>query len=170
MDVLFENRLIRNKDVFKAFYQYLYFKKPFPIVMFCICGIIVTRYLLRLLFLQYFVFDILVIYPIVYIPLLLIAYSVAVNTSVKRDIEQFGTSALLITTSFKNDSLCCTYGEVQTAPVMLDQIKKVVTTKKLILIFSKAKLCYILDKDNFTIGKLNDFIDFLRNKGLKVKG
>ena len=42
-------------------------------------------------------------------------------------------------------------------------------TKNLILLKSRANLIYILRKDTFTKGTKDDFIAFLRSKGIKVK-
>ena len=41
-------------------------------------------------------------------------------------------------------------------------------TKNLILLHSKAKLIYIFRKDTFTKGTKNDFIAFLKDKGVKI--
>lgn len=170
MEVLFENNLIRNRDVLNTFYAYFYFKTPLSIVIFSICGLSVILQILSYIFW----WDIDILITTEFIPLFIaipcILYSRSVTNTAKRDKEQFGTDSLLVTTSITKDSLQCTYGELQAAPVALDQIKKIVVTKKLILMFSKAKLCYILDKNNFTIGTYDDFIPFLRSKGLKVRG
>lgn len=170
MEVLFENKLIRNRDVFKSFCGYNCFQRPISIIMFCICGVCVILNILQYLLWWDVDFGLAMVYAIAYVVVLLAMYSRGVNNCIKRDKEQFGTDSLLVTTSLANNSLQCTYGELQAAPVALDQIKKVVITKKLILMFSKAKLCYILDKNNFTVGTYDDFIAFLRSKGLKVKG
>lgn len=42
-------------------------------------------------------------------------------------------------------------------------------TKNLILLQSKASLIYIFRKDTFTKGTTDDFVIFLRSKGIKIK-
>ena len=51
----------------------------------------------------------------------------------------------------------------------LSSIKKVVQTKNLILVFTKARLVWILRKDTFGDRSKEEFLAFLRGKGLKIK-
>jgi hypothetical protein len=51
-----------------------------------------------------------------------------------------------------------------------DKIKGAVQTKNLILLRTKANMIWIFRKDSFSVGSKEEFISFLKNKGIKVKG
>lgn len=170
MEALFENQFIRNRDSYNALYTYCFFQKPIPLVILSLCGLSILLKILSLIFW----WDIYIPLPAEFVPIpiaiLCIRYAISVKNAVNRDQEQFGTNQLPVTTIFTDESFCCISGNVETPPVSIGQIEKVVIKKNLIFLFTKAKLCYMLDKSNFTIGSYNDFILFLRSKGLKVKG
>ena len=54
--------------------------------------------------------------------------------------------------------------------VEFNKIKNAIQTKNYILLRSKANLIYIFCKDTFTVGTKEEFVSFLRAKGIKVKG
>lgn len=170
MEVLFENKLIRNKETLKSYWSYMFFQHPFRIMTFCICGVFIVLNILQHLLWWDMDFGWQSTCALLYILYIFIMYNQSMSTSLMRDREQFGTNDLLITTVFTTDTLQCTYAEVLTVTVAFNKIKKVVITKKHVFLFSYANLCYILDKNNFAIGTYGDFIAFLRSKGLKVKG
>ena len=48
-------------------------------------------------------------------------------------------------------------------------IKRAIKTKKYIYLWSKTNMLYSLKLDSFSVGTADDFLIFLRNKGIKVK-
>ena len=58
----------------------------------------------------------------------------------------------------KNQMIC--YGDV----------KRVILTKNLILLRTVSKLNHIIPRDSFVKGNEKDFLDFMRGKGIKIKG
>ena len=53
--------------------------------------------------------------------------------------------------------------------IRYDTIKRVVSLKKYILIHSKAGNVFVFGKDSFTLGTAEEFLAFLKSKGVKVR-
>lgn len=53
--------------------------------------------------------------------------------------------------------------------VSFDNMKKVILSKNLILIRSAGNMLYIFPKDSFTVGTPESFLEFLKEKGLKIR-
>ena len=87
---------------------------------------------------------------------------------VKRDSEFHGKE-ISIETIVTNEYIQNTASTGAVNKLEYDKIKNVAQTKNLILLRSKANLIYIFRKDTFAKGNKEDFADFLRSKGIKIK-
>ena len=90
-----------------------------------------------------------------------------VKTWYAREVEPRATNGTTTyTIEVYEDKLvhCSTLGTRQ--DLELSRIKKVVKTKSYILLQSNANLLYVFDKNGFTKGTLEEFLDFLRKKKL----
>ena len=92
-----------------------------------------------------------------------------VKTTLKRDIELFG-KPLSGVTKVTCDSIITEAEFAGNTETGLDKIKCAHQTKNLILVRTKARLIFIFRKDGFSIGTKEDFVAFLKNKGIKVRG
>ena len=53
--------------------------------------------------------------------------------------------------------------------IYYDTIKRSYLTQNYILLHSKANILYTFKKEGFSIGGVESFLTFLRNKGIKIK-
>jgi len=173
-EILFENSHVRDKATVKEMYGYECFKKPTKIVIFALLAFFVILYVGVIIW-EYVYFGIWSMEYWIFVPYLIIPileflkYKVSVKTTLKRDLEMFGKPA---DGTFKvtSDSII---GEASNGAVTetgFDKIKSAAQTKNLIVLRSKANLLYVFRKDGFSIGTKEDFVDFLKNKGIKVRG
>ena len=173
-EILFENSHVRDKATVKEMYGYEYFKKPRQIVIFALLAFFVILYVGFSIW-EYVCFGIWSMsYWIIVLYLLVptvefLLYKVSVKTMLKRDLEMCGKE---FEAKFKltSDSII---GEGMNGGVTetgFDKIKSSVQTKNLIVLRSKANLLFVFRKDGFSIGTKEDFVDFLKNKGIKVRG
>jgi len=168
MEILFKNNYTRTKELAKEFYGYLLFGSPLSIVLNILMvvalveGIIVTA----LNNLEGITWTVIIFFLIVY---RVYTYFYAVKMMIKRDLEVNGkeieieitvTNEHIMSVSTRKDENMLEYGN----------ITKVFQTKNLILVKTKAKLVHIFRKDSFTVGNKDDFIVFLKDKGITVKG
>ena len=99
----------------------------------------------------------------------LVLYFRQVNLLIKRDHELHGKDIeveVIVTDTFIQNT--ASTGSVN--KIEYEKIKGAVQTKNLIILRSKANLLYIFRKDTFEVGTKDDFIVFLKAKGIKVKG
>ena len=167
MDVLFRNTHTRTKELTKEMYRYFYFQQKSSIVIYvllsvcflanAVSGILGYTYSLAVL---------------AGVPLLILfrifLYTCQVNTMRKRDqemSEQDIEVETVVTDEYVQSTALGGHSKIG-----LDKIKRATRTKNLILLHTKANLIYIFRKDSFTVGNYDEFIAFLKNKGIKVKG
>lgn len=173
-EILFENSHVRDKATVKEMYSYEFFKKPKQIVLFALLAFFVILYVGVNIW-EYVYYGIWSMEYWIFVPWLLISlleflmYKVSVKTTLKRDLEVCGKE---LEAKFKvtSDSII---GESMTGSVTetgFDKIKSAVQTKNLIILRSKANLLFVFRKDGFSIGTKEDFVAFLKNKGIKVRG
>lgn len=166
MEILFENKYVRNLQWAKETYRYIYFRRPFLIF----CYIYLLTFLLWGLYKSVFngCFNILIIV----IPILLAAvfwlYKSSVKITILRDIEIYG-KPIEVTVTVTEEAIMQTNSLDSNLSLNFYDIKKAVCTKKYIYIITNAKLIYTLKNDGFTVGDKGRFLDFLRMKGVKVK-
>ena len=147
MNILFENSYIRNKDLAKEMYGYIFFRRNYLFVAYIV---LLISFIINLILLittrstNWFVF----IFVPFFLLLRIFTYFQSIKLMVKRDNEVNG-------------------GGVN--KLEYNKFKKCNQTKNLILLQSDAKLIYVFRKDGFSVGSCDEFFDFLRNKGIKVK-
>lgn len=169
MDILFENRFSRTREVAKDMYSHHFFKSKsaiFAYVFFSLCLILQLvlglythkfGYLIITAAIVFFVFA-----------FRIFCYFNSVKLMSKRDMECFGKEAEIVV--FVKEE-CIEYGTVGAVPnkLLYSNIKFAYETKNLILIRSTARLLYIVKKDSFIKGSAKEFEEFLRSKGIKVR-
>ncbi len=179
MEVLFENKYVRDKEWAKHSYGYMYFRRPFLILCYIYFLVVLLWGLYKSVFNGYF--DILVYKSIfngyfntlvIVIPILLASgfwrYKQSVKISLLRDIETFG-KPIEVTVAVTNEEIMQTSSSGSNLSLKFYDIKKAVYTKKYIYIITNANIIYTFKNDGFTVGDKDRFLDFLRMKGVKVK-
>lgn len=167
MEILFENRYVRNKAFAKEFYRYYYFQKPslaiaYSVILFSFLSSILLAVFWGIY--NWFVF--------IFVPLLFLfqfyRYFYQVNIMLKRDQELAG-GEITVHVIATEDFIQNTTSSDAINRLEYDKIKVVEQTKNLILLRSKANLVCIFLKNSFLKGTEEEFIGFLKGMGLKVK-
>ena len=108
---------------------------------------------------------------LIFTPLLVLyricCYFHQVNTMVKREREIHGEQ-LEVQILVTGDDIQNTASNGAVNRLEYGNIRTAVRTKKLILLLTKANLIYIFRKNTFTLGTEDEFIGFLRKKGIKA--
>ncbi len=167
MEILFENKYTRDKEWAKDVYSYIYFRRPIIIVL----DIIFALYILIGIYnsITSNVIDwVHILIPIVWCLFGVLVYSRNVNTVIKRDLELHG-KAIEVTVTVAEDIIKQSQSTGSEFQFNYCDIKKVVKTKKYIYLWSKTNMIYSFKSDSFSLGTVEEFLMFLKNKGLKVK-
>jgi hypothetical protein len=167
-EILFRNNYVRSKEMAKEIYRYYFFKRK-PLV---ICYIFLSISLSANI--AFAVTGKVYNTPVIILVLLFFAFQIVsycryVNSTIKRDNEVHGKEIeveTIVTESFIQNT--ASTGAVN--KVQYDKIKYAVQTKNYILLHSRANLIYIFKNSSFEVGTKDQFILFLRVKGIKVKG
>lgn len=167
MEVLFKNRYVSNKEVVKEIYRYYNFQRKRIIAFDILFALSFLVNIILLICGQAFNWSSIIIAPLFFFFQFYVFFR-QVNIIAKRDkeicekeieVEMTATEEFIQTASSTGSVYKLEYSN----------IRSVVQTKNLILLFSKANLVYIFKKNGFTEGTKEEFIEFLRSKGIKVK-
>ncbi|MBE6727073.1 MAG: hypothetical protein E7562_00320 [Ruminococcaceae bacterium] len=167
MKILFKNSYVRNKDLAKEIYRYYYFQRKWLVVFYILIFISFIANILITIFEKTYNLSVLIFVPL-YFLFRLYCYFRQVNTMVKRDDEIHGKE-ISVETIVTNEYIQNTATTGAVNKLEYDKISNAVQTKNLILLRSKANLIYIFRKDTFEKGTTDEFIAFLRTKGVKIK-
>lgn len=167
MDVLFENSYVRDKKFAKDIYKYLYFHRVSIIVSYVFLSLFFCANILLWIFEEYYNLFVLVLVPSLF-AFRLYSYFRSVKLMVKRDSEVHGKE-VTVESVVTGEGIQSSVSTGSVSTLAIGNIKKAVNTKKFILLHTEAKLLYIFPKDKFTKGNAEDFIKFLKDKGIKVK-
>lgn len=168
MEILFENSHIREKQLFKETGFYTFFRRPFAMVLNIIAILCVIVNIPLLILKEDRAFHIYMIFVGVLIILCgILGYHKYVKTWYAREVEPRATNGTTTYTIEVYENKLVHFSTLGTRQELeLSLIKKVVKTKSYILLQSNANLLYVFDKNGFTKGTLEEFLDFLREKKL----
>ncbi len=168
MDILFENKFIRDKQMAKEVYFHYFFKRPSYIVADILLALLFVLNLVTAIISKEANFFLLVITPLIYVMQYLL-YDQTVKMLLKRDKELYGDNPVEIRCEVTEESIKNYSSSGDINELSYSNIKYVAQTKNYILVASKASLIYILKKDGFTYGTATEFIKFLSSKNIKIK-
>lgn len=168
MEKRFENHYERTPAVIKELFCAIYFKRIGTLIIYLVLGAVAVVSVVKGI--RYGQFQISGCAGIIVFALMqLVMYNNSVKNAIARDRVKFGNEPLKVHTVVSDEGIQCTYGEKTVDPIPVSEIKKVFTTKNLIMLHTKSRLVMIFHKDNFTVGTQDEFLDYLRENGLKVK-
>ncbi|MBR5783221.1 MAG: hypothetical protein IKY33_03235 [Clostridia bacterium] len=167
MEILFENKYTRDKEWAKDINSYIWFRRPIIIVL----DIIFALYILIGIYnsitsnvVDWFY----ILIPIIWCVFVAFIYRKNVNTVIKRDLELHG-KAIEVTVTVAEDIIKQSQSTGSEFQLNYCDIKKVVQTKKYIYLWSKTNMLYSFKRNSFSFGAADEFLLFLKNKGIKVK-
>ena len=163
MEILFENRFVRTKEILREFYRYAYFKNP--TILIADIALLALLAVSLLLWGTHLPLAVVIVVPVVAAAQYW-TYTRAVNAVMKRDDELTAGGKLEVTAAATEEKLVNTDSTGASMELPYDKVKKIAQTKSLILLRSQANFWYILPKNTFTKGTAEEFLAFLKSKGL----
>lgn len=165
-EVLFEGVQEHDKQFYREFFTYSYFKRPVQIVI----SALMLLYLIAAFFVFFYWGDGFWLFiPVFYFSLMAVLCIKGIKASWAR--EQEISNGIPVTTTVRITE----FGIIQTNTlgtryeVDFAKIKWVFTTKSYLFLQTSANLCFSIKKDALTIGNYEALCAFLRSKGYKVK-
>ncbi|MBQ9112009.1 MAG: YcxB family protein [Clostridia bacterium] len=167
METLFENRYIRTPEIIKEIYRHYYFKRPLIIVFDILFAISFISNLLCLIIENTCTVSTFFVLPVFFL-FQVIMYMKTTKTVLKRDTEVNGGKLMEAVTVVTHECVQSTASTGGVSRILFTQIKNTIKTKNLILLCTDAKMIYILPKSAFTKGTSDEFIAFMKSKGVKI--
>ena len=172
MESIFENEYERTEKIVKECYKTAYFKRPFFLVM----NIILVISALTSLFCSFWEQED-IIYPVFIVIWVCVVFCMEafvyfrnIKLMIQRDSEQCkGKKPIVRTTVYESELRLENISSGGVSEFEFCSIKKGISTKNLIALITKAKLVMIFSKNGFTKGTAEEFISFLKAKGIKIK-
>lgn len=168
MEPLFVNVYVRNDAVMKEYLGKMLLRRPIDIIFYIFAGIYLVESIITWFWLEYFQLHIWLMIAVVVL-LKFVGYRRSLKLTLQRDMELNGGEPVQLCTTVSEGGLVCRTN-VDAPEVPFSSVKKVVQTKNLIILISKARLAFVLTRDGFTKGTAQELLQFLRGKGIKVKG
>ena len=167
MEILFENIIERNKQMAKEIYRYFYFQRTAMAAGYAVLILCFISNLLRLFFEGYCSWFVMLAVPLLFLFQFYI-YSKQVKTMVTRDREVF-EKGIIIKNMVYEDRVQMVSSTGSDISIDFAKVTKVILTKNLILLRTKANQLIIFGKESFTVGTKEEFVRFLSSKGYKVR-
>jgi len=167
MDILFQNNYKRSKALSKELYKRLYFTRAFAFILYTTIILAVLSQIALIVFMKSNNF-LPIIIGLALVILYLAVYFIRVGVMVRRDKKMGWKDTnveVIVTDRFIKHSLMNNQNKVE-----FENVKKVIQTKNLIFLHPYAHVIFVFRKDSFVLGYKDYFIDFLKSKGIEVKG
>ena len=167
--VLFENTHLRDRKFFKAFYTFYFFKRPILTALYIVMALSVAVNLISFFLgekdsLQW------TIAPILWFLLVLFLWWRNIKVATARQKESGNGEVIVYTIKIFEDRILYKTSLGTTMIFEIAGIKRIDCTKSYLLLRTTAYQIIPIEKDCFTKGTYEEFCDFLRTKGYKVKG
>ena len=166
MENLFEAQYIRTEADHKAWFSYLFWKRPVILVLNCVLALGFIANLISLIIFVEEIFYVRLLVPL-YFALQILNYCRAVKTAVARDKETFAGKPISIHIGINEDTIHYTFVDVRTVGIPLGSIKRAFFTKYGVFLLSEAKIVYALPAASFTKGTPAELKVFLSGKGIR---
>lgn len=162
---LFKNSFVRDEKTIKEFYKHNYLTATRFKIIYIGYAVLI---LLSLLTYDISLFAFYLVLGIVMALVILFSYWQNVKILIARDKETSNGKDLIVEILVFDDRIEHAILETKNT-LHFDNIRSVEQTKNYICVMTNAKLAYIFKKDSFTLGNAEDFIEFLKSKGIKVQ-
>lgn len=169
MEILFENKFVRDESTAKEIYGYWYFRKPLMIAVYVALGFYALSCILGFILDFDSARESMPVFAMIlfFVAFVLISYRSQVKAMIQRDKEMSGGEPLCCTVSVSSEEITLSTLESR-SPVSMSNVKSAFLTKNYIVVITKARLMFILKKDSFTMGDTASFIAFLKEKGIRL--
>lgn len=167
MEVLFKNTYIQTEDWVKAVNKLSLFHRPIPVVLHSFYLLILIWAVYKVIFLR--IIDVLLFFiPTWWLILVVALYFKMNKIALQRSMELYGRNAAVIS-EVTEDCVKQVYDNGSLLQMHFDTIKRGYLRGNYIFLVSKAGICHTFGRKGFLIGNEEDFLHFLRGKGIKIK-
>ena len=167
MEILFKNSFVKTEEWIKECNKFSFFRRPIFIVLHLLSVLTLCFGIYKLLFLR--IIDILFLFiPILWFFVIFVLYLKTNKITLKRNREIYGNNCEVVS-DVTQAGIKQIHSNGTQYQIYYDTIKRCYLTKNYIFLHSKANILYTFRKNGFSVGNEEDFLRFLRSKGIKIK-
>ena len=166
---LFKNTFIRDENTAVEFYKHHYFTSSrMKTLHIGIPIILAVDFIgaLRTPIWLYFSLICLCLFILLYLRTYFL-YKKSIKVSVARD-KEINNGEPSIKDLLVFDDKIIQSSPISTITLLIENIKEVEVTQNFIYVITKSNWYYDFKKDSFTLGNADDFIEFMKSKGIKI--
>ncbi len=167
--MLYKNIHIRDERIIREVYKYITFRQPFMIVMMCIF-LFITAFETGLILSGRSNDPTVPVLAFFCMGYTYYKYRKTVKQTVERNAELAEGKEVVYTTSVTKKNIITTSSTGERFKLEYSDIKNCGIIKDIIVVLSKDNTSYIFTTDGFEIGNAKGFIQFLKDKGIKIYG
>ena len=170
-EIRFVNEYTRDEGCTKEIYKFWFFKRPLIRILFWYFASMELLALVNILFNPIWSTEWILVgsYFFIFCGLMYFAYRAQVRAVVKRDRELAAGRELVCTTEI-SDSEITIFALDSKQTLSFDIMKYAFLTKSYIVLVTRAKHMIIFKKDGFAKGSCDEFVAYLKARGIKIKG
>jgi len=167
MEPLFVNHYVRDREMAKDLYGYIYFRRPMIIFFDLVFALCFFQAICKLVAEGYAdLFNLCL--PAYWVVIISLLYFKNVRNMLRRDLELHG-KPVEVTVSVGEQGIFLENSNGSNLQLQYSVLKKVVQTKKFIYLRTKTNLFCPLKKGSFSVGSEEALLSFLKSKGIKAK-
>ncbi len=167
--MLFKNTHVRDERIIREVYKYVTFRQPLMIFIICVF-LFITAFETGLLLTGASTDPTVPILAAVSIAYTYSKYQKTVKKTVQMDREKAEGKEVVYTTNVTKKNIVTTTSAKERYQLEYSKIKNCGIMKDIIVVLSKDNTSYIFTTDGFEIGNAKAFVQFLKDKGVKIYG
>ena len=167
MQPLFECRFADDKEWAKDIYGLIHLRRPLLWVADAVLLVCFLFGIYTAVVWQYVDYLLLIGAPMM-VSVRFVLYGIQTKLVIKRQVEMYGKTVENVWT-VTDDEMTASMSSGAEYHVHYADVKRAVQTKKFVYLWSKTRTVYSFKKDGFTVGTADEFIEFLKSKGIRVK-
>lgn len=169
---LFEYRLTANDDYIRRMYRYLVFTRPPRLILYGVFGVLWIAFIVIAIVFTVKGLDngsiwVSISAYTLFFAIMPLNYFVLVSTRKKQLREMHGGAYPEDCGYFTESALHIGVNGAEMTTTLYDQIRKCVVRKDAVVLTTKARMLYYLDRTGFTKGTPEELAAFLHGKGVK---
>ena len=170
METKIESTYVRDEKFAKEYFSYHFYKRPSGIILTVICILAIVSGIINVLAYKEYLNIIAIVLGIFLLVLRVIRVKQGIKILLERDKETNHGSFVLVQNFVTENSIIVKSSSNETGTEYeMSCIEKAYRSKNYIYLITKAKLAIVFDVNNFSKGTPEELIEFMSQKGIKVK-
>lgn len=170
METKIESTYVRDEKFVKEYFSYHSYKRPSGIIITVICILAIVSGVINVFANNKYLAIISIVLGIYLLILRVIRVKKSIKISLERDKESNHGSFVSVQNFVTENSIVVKSSSNETGTEYeMSCIEKAYRSKNYIYLITKAKLAIVFDVNNFSKGTPEELIEFMSQKGIKVK-